>query len=75
VGSLGPETGEVLDARELAKLERMALAAKIADLFAGATADHLAGLVWFDLKGNQDWVLSSPAALSAFRAAVKEYGQ
>jgi hypothetical protein len=49
-------------------------AAKIADLFAGASADHLAGLVWFDLPGNKDWVLKSPAALAAFRAAVREYG-
>lgn len=50
-------------------------AAKIADLFAGASADRLAGVVWFDLKGNQDWELKSRAALAAFRAAVKEYGQ
>lgn len=49
-------------------------AAKIADLFAGAQADHLAALVWFDLAGNKDWTLTSPAALAAFRAAVKEYG-
>ncbi len=48
-------------------------AAKIADLFAGANADHLAGLVWFDLPGNKDWVLKNPQALAAFRAAVKEY--
>lgn len=50
-------------------------AAKIADLFAGASADRLAGVVWFDLEGNQDWELKSRAALAAFRAAVKEYGQ
>jgi hypothetical protein len=49
-------------------------AAKIPDLFAGAAADHLAALVWFNLKGNQDWRLTSPAALAAFRAAVKQYG-
>lgn len=49
-------------------------AAKIADLFAGASADHLAGLVWFDLPGNEDWVLGSPDALVAFRSAVREYG-
>lgn len=48
--------------------------AKIADLFAGASADRLAGIIWFDLPGNKDWVLKSPAALAAFRAAVKEYG-
>lgn len=49
-------------------------AAKITGLFAGASADGLAGVVWFDLQGNKDWVLKSPAALAAFRAAVKEYG-
>ena len=49
--------------------------AKIGDLFAGAVADHLAGLVWFDLPGNKDWPLKTPAALEAFRAAAKEYGQ
>jgi hypothetical protein len=26
------------------------------------------------LKGNKDWRLKDPAALAAFRAAVKEYG-
>jgi Glycosyl hydrolase family 26 len=48
---------------------------KIADLFAGAHADHLFAVVWFDLPGNEDWVLKAPAALAAFRAAVKKYGQ
>jgi mannan endo-1,4-beta-mannosidase len=47
--------------------------AKIADLFAGARADHLAGLVWFDLNGNKYWPLDGdPAAIAAFKAAVKE---
>ena len=48
--------------------------AKIADLFKGASANKLAGVIWFDLKGNQDWQLSTPASLSAFRAAVQKYG-
>lgn len=48
--------------------------AKIADLFAGASADGLAAVVWFDLKGNADWTLDRPAALAAFKAAVREYG-
>jgi mannan endo-1,4-beta-mannosidase len=54
-------------------------ASKIPGLFAGVKADHLLGLVWFDLSQNggvnhQDWRLEdSPAALAAFRAAVKEY--
>jgi mannan endo-1,4-beta-mannosidase len=49
-------------------------ATKIADLFAGASADHLAAVVWFDLAGNKDWRLTSPAALAAFRAAARRYG-
>jgi hyaluronan synthase len=48
--------------------------AKIANLFAGASASKLVGVVWFDLKGNEDWQLSTPAALAAFRAAVRKYG-
>lgn len=48
-------------------------AAEIAGLFAGASADRLAAVVWFDLPGNKDWTLSDPAALAAFRAAAKEY--
>ena len=52
-------------------------AGKIADLFAGARVDHLAGLVWFDQAQDaglyhQDWRLEdSPARLAAFRNASK----
>jgi len=52
-------------------------AAKIAGLFAGARAAHLAGLVWFDQARHdglyhQDWRLAdSPARLAAFRNAAK----
>lgn len=49
-------------------------AAKIADLFAGASADHLAGLVWFNLQGNKDWRLQGAAARAAFRSAAEKYG-
>jgi hypothetical protein len=49
-------------------------AGKIPNVFAGAYADHLLGLVWFDLRGNQDWRLrDDPEALAAFRAAVRRY--
>jgi Glycosyl hydrolase family 26 len=54
--------------------------AQITGLFAGVKADGLAGFVWFDQAQDdgpyhQDWRLEdSPAALAAFRAAVKEYG-
>lgn len=50
-------------------------ATKIPGLFAGAEKDGLIGLIWFDLEGNADWVLRDPAALAAFRAAVKKYGE
>jgi len=52
-------------------------AGKIADLFAGARADHLAGIIWFDQAQHdglyhQDWRLEdSPARLAAFRKASK----
>lgn len=50
-------------------------AAKIADLFAGAVAARLAGVVWFNLPGNRDWRLDDPDALAAFRAAAEKYGE
>jgi Glycosyl hydrolase family 26 len=55
----------------------LAGAGKIAGLFAGARADHLAGLIWFDQAQHdglyhQDWRLEdSPARLAAFRNASK----
>lgn len=53
---------------------------QVAGLFAGAAADHLAGLVWFDRAQDDppyhlDWHLADdPAALTAFRAAASRYG-
>jgi mannan endo-1,4-beta-mannosidase len=41
--------------------------AKIADLFAGVRAYGLLGFVWFDANHTEDWSLSSPAAIAAFR--------
>jgi hypothetical protein len=49
-------------------------AAKIVDLFAGASAANVAGVIYFDLQGNRDWRLDDPTALAAFRAAAREYG-
>jgi mannan endo-1,4-beta-mannosidase len=54
-------------------------AAKIRDLFLGMSAYQTLGLVWFDIAQHagiyhQDWRLEdSPAAESAFRAAVRRY--
>ena len=45
--------------------------AKIAGLFAGVRAYGLLGFVWFDARGTQDWRLSGPAALAAFRRGAQ----
>jgi mannan endo-1,4-beta-mannosidase len=44
--------------------------AKIADLFAGIRAYGLLGFVWFDANHVEDWSLSTPAAIAAFRRGV-----
>lgn len=50
---------------------------QIAALYAGAAADHVAGIVWFDAAQHdgifhQNWRLEDdPSALSAFRKAVQ----
>jgi glycosyl hydrolase family 26 len=46
-------------------------AAKIPDLYTGARTDKLAGVIWFDLNGNQNWTLDTPAAITAFRRAAR----
>jgi mannan endo-1,4-beta-mannosidase len=46
-------------------------AAKIADLFAGIRAYGLLGFVWFNAHAIDDWRLDTPAAIAAFRLAVK----
>lgn len=48
---------------------------KIADLFAGIRTYGLLGFVWFDAIGEQDWRLSSPAAVAAFRQGAEAYRQ
>jgi hypothetical protein len=47
--------------------------AKIADLFAGISTFNLLGFVWFDAIGAQDWRLSSPAAVAAYRQGAEAY--
>ncbi len=49
--------------------------AKIADLFAGVRLYGLLGFVWFDHRTNQDWRLTSPAAIAAFRRGAASYRQ
>jgi hypothetical protein len=40
---------------------------KITDLFAGIRAYGLLGFLWFDANHVDDWALSTPAAIAAFR--------
>jgi mannan endo-1,4-beta-mannosidase len=46
---------------------------KIADLFAGVRLYGLLGFVWFDAAAGQDWRLSGPAAVHAFRQGARAY--
>jgi hypothetical protein len=51
--------------------------AKIADLFAGIHAYGLLGFVWYDSTNsiNQDFGLSSPAAVAAFHRGASTFGR
>jgi mannan endo-1,4-beta-mannosidase len=44
--------------------------AKIANLFSGIRLYGLLGLVWFDSINIEDWLLTSPAAVAAFRRSA-----
>jgi hypothetical protein len=48
-------------------------AGKIADLFSGIRLYGLLGFVWFDANRTQDWRLSSPAAIAAFRRGAETF--
>jgi mannan endo-1,4-beta-mannosidase len=47
--------------------------AKIANLFAGVRLYGLLGFVWFDSVHIEDWRISGPAAVAAFRRSVQTY--
>ena len=47
--------------------------AKIADLYAGVRTYGLLGFMWFDVVGMEDWRLTSPAAIAAFRRGAGAY--
>ena len=50
------------------------VSSQVADLFTGARQYGLLGLTWFDARGSRDWRLKDdPAALAAFRQAVRAY--
>lgn len=46
---------------------------KITDLFAGAQAHGLLGVVWFDVKGHNLRIENDPAAIAVFEHAVSRY--
>jgi hypothetical protein len=46
---------------------------KITDLFAGAQAHGLIGVVWFDVPGHNLRIENDPAAISLFEQAVRRY--
>lgn len=48
---------------------------RITDMFAGIDLYGLLGFVWFDAKADQDWRLTRPAAIAAFRQGAKTYRQ
>lgn len=50
------------------------MAARVTELFSGATSEGLAAVVYFDHKGHSDWrIEENRAASAAFRVAVKEH--
>lgn len=52
-------------------MQALGALAQRADLFSGVCSQHLRGLVWFDIKAEEDWTLEdNPAVLATFRAAA-----
>ena len=58
---------------ETAAIPAAAQPAKIADLFAGVRLYNLLGFVWFDVDRTEQWSLSSPGAIAAFRRGAETY--
>lgn len=46
---------------------------RIDDLFAGAQAHHLLGVVWFDVPGHNLRIEKDPNAIAQFRYAMRKY--
>jgi mannan endo-1,4-beta-mannosidase len=68
-------TGDPILIAETAAVPAAGQPAKIADLFAGIRAYGLLGFVWFNSTNtiDQDFSISSPAAVAAFRQGAKAY--
>jgi glycosyl hydrolase family 26 len=66
-------TGVPILIAETAAVPAAGQPAKIADLFAGVRLYGLLGFVWFDVTHPENWRLSSPEALAAFRRGARDY--
>jgi hypothetical protein len=66
-------TGDPILIAETSAVPAAGKPAKIADLCAGVRLYGLLGFVWFDVNDAQDWRLSSPAAIAAFRQCAETY--
>ncbi|HEY2266462.1 MAG TPA: glycosyl hydrolase [Streptosporangiaceae bacterium] len=66
-------TGAPILIAETAAVPAAGQPAKIADLFAGIRLYGLLGFVWFDVTHPENWRLSSPEALAAFRRGARDY--
>jgi hypothetical protein len=66
-------TGAPILIAETAAVPAAGQPAKIADLFAGVRLYGLLGFVWFDVTHPENWRLSSPEALAAFRRGARDY--
>jgi hypothetical protein len=66
-------TGAPILIAETAAVPAAGQPAKIADLFAGVRLYGLLGFVWFDVTHPENWRLSSPGALAAFRRGARDY--
>jgi mannan endo-1,4-beta-mannosidase len=68
-------TGDPILIAETGATHAVGQPAKIADVFAGIHQYGLLGLVWFDStdSSGQDFGISSPAAIAAFRQGAKTY--
>ena len=71
IGAVRKLTGDPILIAETGAGPAAGQPAKISDLFAGIRAYGLLGFVWFDAANTQDFRISSPAAIAAFRQGAK----
>lgn len=70
IRQLAPDT-PILIAETAVDVRAPGARAQVADLFSNVSSQRLRGLVWFDIKAEEDWALGdNPNVLAAFRAAA-----